>query len=122
MTKMKEIENFANKYISFFENDFEPTGESYYRFFDSNVFPNDCRAFDFVMDCGNSFIEAYGDPAWNSVQGLKACIDKINDIKIIGAGLFSKWRYFNHWSYEHADENNKEWFLMLLYRLKKLSE
>ena len=121
MIKNEALEKFANKYISYFENEFEPTGKSYYRFFDSIEFPNDCRALGFDMDCGESFIKAYGEPAWNNVQDLKACIDKINDIKIIGSGLFSMWRYFNHWSHNHAGEKEKEWFLVLLCKLKSLT-
>ena len=39
---------------------------------------------------------------------------------IIGAGLFSRWRYYNHWAYSGPDEKDKEWFLILLHRLKEL--
>ena len=32
MIKKEALEKFANKYISYFENEFEPTGELYYHF------------------------------------------------------------------------------------------
>ena len=72
------------------------------------------------MDCGQSFNEAYGD-AWNDIKILKAKLSEINDIHIIGNGLFSQWRFFNHWSTpSHANDDTKEWFLMLFRRLKDL--
>ena len=115
------IEKFADKYIEFFEKEFGRTKESYYRFFDNNDFPDDCLKSGFDMDCGQTFIDAYGERAWNDIQGLKADIDKINDIQIIGNALFSQWRNFNHWSSpSYANGDTKEWFLMLLYKLKTI--
>ena len=120
-TKEKIIK-FADKYIAFFRNEFGKTKESYYRFFDSDDFPSECRNFGFEMDCGHSFAEAYGD-AWNDVEILRRNIEKVNDINIIGASLFSQWRYFNHWSSpSHADADTKEWFLLLFGRLKDLCD
>jgi hypothetical protein len=120
--KKRRITNFANKYISFFENEYVRYGESYYHFFDNNVFPNECWGFGFEMDCGRSFTNAHGRSSWEDPKGLKENIDKINDISIIGSGLFSKWRYFNHWAYEHANEKDIEWFLTLFRRMKELIE
>ena len=118
-----EVEKFIDKYVNFFEKEFGRTRESYYRFFDNNDFPNDCQALGFEMDCGHSFIEAYGEAAWNTVQGLKDSIDKIDDIKTIGNALFSQWRFFNHWSSpSYANEDTKEWFLLLSQRLRMLSK
>lgn len=73
------------------------------------------------MDCGHSFIEEYGEKAWNDIQELKANIEKINDIQIIGNALFSQWRYFNRWSStSYATEDTKEWFLTLFLRMNEL--
>jgi hypothetical protein len=55
----------------------------------------------------------------NEAEHLKAIIDKVDDINIIGAGLFSQWRYYNHWAYSGPGEKDKEWFLILLHRLKE---
>ena len=60
-----DIAKFADKYIDFFEKEFGRTTESYYRFFDNNDFPNDCQEIGFDMDCGQTFIDAYGERAWN---------------------------------------------------------
>jgi len=119
----RNITAFADKYIQFFTEEFGRTRESYYRFFDNEEFPNDCRNLGFEMDCGHSFGETYGHDAWNSSEALSKMIDKVNDVNVIGNGLFSQWRYFNHWSSpSHADGESKEWFLMLFRRLKSLSE
>lgn len=117
-----DIAKFADKYIDFFEKEFGRTKESYYRFFDNNDFPNDCQKIGFEMDCGQTFIDAYGERAWNGIQCLKDNIEKINDIQIIGNALFSQWRNFNHWSSpSYANEDTKEWFLILFRKLKNLS-
>ncbi len=115
----KRIAHFAQKYIYYFENEFGNT-KSYYDFFDTSTFPNECWNLGFEMDCGHSFIKLYGESAWNSKEGLSAIIDKINDVKVAGASIFSKWRLFNHWSYTGATDDDKEWFLMLFRRLQQL--
>ena len=117
----EEIIKFADKYIAFFRNEFGKAKESYCRFFDSYDFPEECRNLGFEMDCGHSFAEAFGD-AWNDVEILRRIIEKVNDINIIGAGLFSQWRYFNHWSYSGPTEEDREWFLLLFGRLKDLCD
>ena len=120
---MKEkIIQFADKYISFFENEYGRSERAYYQFFDNEEFAQDCRVLEFEMDCGNAFTEAYGQEAWQYAQFIKDNIEKIKDINIIGSGLFSKWRYYNHWSYLHANDDVIEWFLVLLRRLQELSE
>lgn len=116
----EELERFADKYIDYFRNHFKSEGEAYYRFFDDNAFPDECRQLGFEMDCGHSFEEAY-DAAWHDLEVLKEKIERINDINIIGNGLFSQWRYYNHWSLGHANEESKEWFLILFLKLKELS-
>ena len=114
----KELEQFANKYIDFFKYKPNKSRETFSRFFEDNEFARDCEALGFEMDCGHSFTEAYGE-GWNEVEHLKAIIDKVDDINIIGAGLFSRWRYYNHWAYSGPGEKDKEWFLILLHRLKE---
>ena len=116
-----DINSFTEKYINYFQNEFDPNTEAYYEFFDSMDFPNDCRTLGFVMDCGDCFATIYGVDAWNTLDGLKSVIDIIDKPEIIGAALYSKWRYFNHWSESHSTETDKEWFLALLYRLKYLA-
>ncbi|MBQ8989150.1 MAG: ADP-ribosylglycohydrolase family protein [Prevotella sp.] len=79
------------------------------------------RKLKFEMDCGQSFIETCGEEAWRNNEGLLQVIDKINDLKILGSGLFSQWRYFNHWAWGHATEKDRDWFLTVLKRMQVLS-
>lgn len=115
------VHAFADKYIKFFEEEFGLSRESYSRLFGNLEFPNECRNLSFDMDCGHSFTEAFGSEAWLQSEGLKRVIDNANDLNIIGAGIFSKWRYYNHWSCSDPTEDDKEWFLILLQRMKQLS-
>lgn len=120
--KAIDIKTFTKKYIDYFLTKFDTESPSYYDLFDSPFFPDECWKLGFDMDCGHSFTSLYGGEAWRSVEGLSAVIDNINDIKVVGSALFSQWRYFNHWSYSGATDNDKEWFLMLLNRLDYLTK
>lgn len=120
-THQLSLTDFAQRYIDYFEREFNPATDAYYRFFDSMEFPEECRTLGFEMDCGHSFIETYGMDAWNDAKSLTNVIGLINDVKLIGSAIFSQWRYFNHGSYEHAQEKDKQWFLLMLRRLKKLA-
>lgn len=115
------IKDFTEKYIDYFLNDFDHESSSYYDLFESSAFPHECWSLGFEMDCGQSIIEAYGEEAWKNERRLSEVIDKMNDLRIMGSGLFSEWRYFNHWSWGHATEEDKKWFLMLLRRMRELT-
>lgn len=117
--KTIDIKAFAEKYIDYALKGFDPGSPSHI-FFDSSSFPYDCWSLGFEMDCGHSFIETYGEDAWRSNSGLLQVVDKINDLKILGSGLFSQWRYFNHWAYAGPTEENKKWFLTVLHRMQEL--
>lgn len=119
--KKIDIKTFTEKYINYFMKDFNPESASYYDFFESSYFPNECWLLGFEMDCGVSFTKVYGEGAWYSYRNLSKVVDKMNDIQIIGSALFSKWRFFNHWSCSHANEDDKKWFLMLLKRIQKVA-
>ena len=84
---------------------------------------DDCRVLGFIMDCGNAFSEKYKG-AFNNYDVLNSVIEDITDISLLGSAIYSKWRYFNHWAYS-ADEvlepENIKWFLLVLERLKALS-
>lgn len=38
-----------------------------------------------------------------------------------GSAIFSQWRYFNHGPYEHAQEKDKQCFLLMLRLLRELA-
>lgn len=111
---------FAQKYIDFFENVWGRDERAKYYLFDDMDFPRNCYSFGFEMDCGHSFIEAMGEDLWNSPRGLDGRIHETDDIKLIGSAIFSKWRYFNHWSYSGPTEEDVEWFLVMFRRLREL--
>ncbi len=120
--KTIDIKTFIDKYIDYFLTKFAPDTPSYYDLFDSPSFPDECWSLGFEMDCGASFNAAYGVEASNTQGGLSSVIDKVDDIKILGSALFSQWRYFNHWAYGHATEEDKEWFLTILRRMQELTK
>lgn len=120
--RKKRISNFTDKYISLFENEYSRIKESYHYFFENGEFSDECRMLGFEMDCGHTFSNTYGMSTWDSLQGLKDNMGRVKDMNIIGSGLFSRWRFFNHWSYSDANEEDREWFVLLFYRLKELNE
>lgn len=117
-----DLIEFSQKYIDYFSNDFGRDRSSYYKFFESQDFPDACISLGFEMDCGQSFIAAYGEEAWRSLAKLSTIIEKIDDVNMIGSALFSQWRYFNHWSYSDATDEDREWFLILFKRLNDLAK
>ena len=121
LIKTITLKKFTEKYINYFLNDFDPNSSTYYDLFDSPDFPDECWSLGFDMDCGESFTKTYGREAWRADIGVSSIIDNMDNIEVLGSGLFSKWRYFNHWAYEHATENDKHWFLMILKRIKELA-
>ena len=119
--KTIDIKSFTDKYINYFLNDFDPESASYYDLFDSPTFSDECWGLGFEMDCGESFIDTCGEEAWQNNDRLLQVIDKINDLKSLGSGLFSQWRYFNHWTMGPATEKDREWFLTVLRRMQKIA-
>ncbi len=113
----KQIYEFANKWIAKFKD----KNMNFHEVFESDEFPNDCRKLEFEMDCGNKFAEAYGTEMTN-VEFLEKNISKIDNIEILGSGIFSNWRYFNHWAYAGPNEDDIKWFILALTRLAKLSK
>lgn len=120
-TTRLSLADFAQRYIDYFEREFDPASEAYYRFFDSEEFPEQCRALGFEMDCGHSFIAAYGQEAWIEVRSLAAVVGRIDDARLIWSAIFSQWRYFNHGAVEHAQEKDRQWFLIMFRRLRELT-
>ena len=106
--------------------------DSWEKFFinpDSNIkfeeeFGRECQGLGFQMDCGEKFVSeckklgcktSYGD-------GMKEAVAKINDIEMIGSGVFSYWRGLTHWDYMyHLGPEECGVFLCLLKRLKELT-
>lgn len=78
----------------------------------------------FSMDCGNSFVEKYGKDAFKNPEELEKIIDSEGDIQLIGSAVFSKWRYYNHWSMDGESIRDQEplhWFNIIIKRILELT-
>ena len=117
------LDEFCRKYIEYFKSLKREPPEDRYCFIESPVFVQECKSLGFEMDCGESFIERYGADAWNNEEDLNRIIDRVSDVKVIGSGIFSKWRFYNHWC-ESSEElyNGIGWFKLVFDRLLKCAE
>lgn len=116
------IEDFCKKYIEYFRNlKREPQVDRYY-FIDSPVFARECTALGFEMDCGDSFIRKYGEEAFCSEEAFARIVNIITDVKVLGDGIFSQWRYYNHWAESsQALYDAVGWFKLAFNRLYELA-
>lgn len=118
MTDLKEIHDFAIKWIAKFRDE-----NINYKELVDRYMADDCEALGFEMDCGRSFKKKYGISVGN-YEDLETIIDEVMDIPLLGSVIYSKWRYFNHWAYdgrEILEPKNRAWFILALSRLEVLS-
>ena len=118
MAELSSVYKFACKWLDAFNN----PNIRYYELTDTDM-GDDCSALGFKMDCGHAFSEKYIG-AFDTTSVLKQIINDVTDIELLGSAVHSKWRYYNHWAYsgsEILDPENKEWFIVVLERLKTLS-
>lgn len=116
---MKQIHDFAVKWC----DKFRDPNSNYIELVDHFI-ADDCAALGFEMDCGHAFSEKYGQASSNH-EILNRIIDDVTDIHLLGAAIYSRWRYFNHWAYDGAEilePENRAWFILALNRLALLSE
>lgn len=114
------LEDFCRKYIDFFEHYNEEEPRNDFQIFDDMTFPKECETLGFNMDCGYSFIKAFGEQVWLYPDGLEDIVKHSDNKKLIGSAIFSKWRFFNHWANSGPTEKDIEWFLIMLRRLQEL--
>lgn len=110
------INSFAVKYINMF------SGSTDDQFINKSM-AKDCFMLGFEMDCGQSFSRKYGYSVtadYDESRGFK----EISNVDILGSGIFSKWRYITHWSYEDSclTTENRKWFIKALTQLKKITD
>ncbi len=85
--------------------------------------PAACRAMGFIMDMGHSFADKYKPTGW-SIDDLYNVLNEVTDISVLGNGLYSLWRYYNHWAYSGKEilvPSNRGWFILALLRMGELS-
>lgn len=87
-------------------------------------FQDDMNKLSFNMDCGKSLRDKYPQlDVLNSNKDLLSIIDKETDIDILTSALYSKYRYITHWSQLNlTDDDNKEWFGIVLNQLLNQSK
>lgn len=84
----------------------------------------ECDALGFKIDCGHAFSEKYGQAA-TDYEELDRIINDVTDISLLGAAIYSQWRYFNQWAYtgtEISEPQNREWFVLAFGRLAQISK
>lgn len=112
------IHFFAVKYLDIFNDP-----QVNYLEFERNL-GEECQRLGFDMDAGESFIKQCSKEAFYNADVLEQIIDKVDSVKLLGNGIFSRWRYITHWAGVSASllsEENKKWFLIALNRLAELS-
>lgn len=109
------VSNFSDKYLRVFL-DASPESNP------EEGFADYCFSIGFEMDCGEAFMDKYSNRAFNDAAYLQRIINDINDIDLLGSGIFSYWRYVTHWSYSCSfNDENRKWMILALCRLKELS-
>lgn len=119
MPDMKQIHDFAVKWC----DKFRDQNIDYIELVD-HFMADDCVSLGFKMDCGDAFSEKYGQAVYDS-EALNRIIDNVTDIPLLGAAIYSRWRYFSYWAYdatEILEPQNRAWFILALSRLALLSE
>jgi len=117
--KQNRIIEFTKKWIGYFEDDNSIESE----IVDTSVFADECFVLGFAMDCGESFGLSFGRDAWDDYFVLKDKICDTKELDVLCSGLFSKWRYYNHWCQDESilEENSRKWFITILRRIQELS-
>lgn len=115
-----KLYDFALKWLRRFRAADSDAGELYDR-----SFADDCLKFGFEMNFGVSLSAAFpGRPVLARAEVLEELAGQIDDIKMLGSALFSKWRYFTYWSKDKTEilrPESRRWFSAALVRLAELA-
>lgn len=117
MTKNRALISFTRKWLPKFRDSRTPYSE----LFETMCFAEDCFSLGFEMDCGKSFKEKLPE-CFDDPSKLESAIGKIDDVGLLGSGLHSNWRYFNHWNYfSGCTDDDLRWFEVVLMRLAEVA-
>jgi hypothetical protein len=83
-------------------------------------FAEDCWAVGFEMDGGESITALCPEKNWMRATVLRANLNLIVDVNILGSAIFSLWRYHTH-GCGPLDNDTIEWFSIAFDRLRELS-
>ena len=110
---------FASKWADIFKRE-----AGFEWIFESDSFVKDAKEAECVMDSFQSFDEVL--PKSGVIKdndALKCLLDTDNRVTapLLGAMIFSHWRYYNHWAYSSPEPRVREWFIIALEHLAKLT-
>ena len=111
---IKKYRDFASKWAEMFRKS-EVCGW----IFESWEFAEDAKKAGCEMDSFRSFSETFSQPrAVESVEELKKLLeDDRMTAPLLGAMVFSHWRYYNHWANSSPKPWVREWFIIALEHL-----
>ena len=116
MRRREEIYCFAIKWLEIFDGKTETDDCSVV-----DAMGNECESLGFIMDCGKSFEAVHGEAVYNYMK-LEEVINEINDAELLGSGIYSRWRYYNHWAdVPYFAPQSVKWFVPALKRLAELT-
>ena len=110
-----KIGKFAAQWQKKFTECSNDTGEK--------IFADECSALGFKLDMGTSLKSVFPEIEVEKPEGLKAIINSIEDVELLGTAIFSYWRWRCklEWGIIHNDET-REWMLTALNRLIELTK
>ena len=115
--KQKRRHHFAEEYLALYSDP-----NTIERSVDIG-FPEKCISLGFKMDLGKSFVEAYSQEAADDAEALKAIIHTVDDPRLLGTAIFSKWRFVTHWAESSLlEEKYRQWFITAFKRLVEITE
>jgi hypothetical protein len=110
------IHLFTKRWIRYF-SDKDPDAIEF-----EEKFGNKCAARGFQMDCGKEFNERFPGGFDLKCGNLKAIVNATSDIDLLGSAVFSQWRNLTHWTEYYTIEGIRDWFLIVLNRMKELTK
>lgn len=117
------MDNKVYKFADDWIDEFEMNG--CYEIIENPKFSEGCQELGFEIDMGEKLLEDFPNEKVMKPEWMKSHADKIDDIKALGNAIYSNWRWFGHGAYSvsELDKNdNREWFITALNRLKELAE
>ena len=113
----RAIHLFADKWIKLLSQDQAASHDFEF------LFGEECTSLGFQMDCGVEFNKQCPGCFDLHTGSVKAVINDINDIDLLGSAVFCQWRYITHWSGMYIlDQDTQNWFILLLKRMKELTK
>ena len=117
---IRKYHAFASKWADIFRKE-----AGFEWIFESGSFVKDAREAECVMDAFQSFNEVF--PKSRVIKdndALKRLLDTDSRVTapLLGAMIFSHWRYYNHWADSVPEQRVREWFITALEHLAKMTE